>query len=212
VYAAASGGLVLQYWFYYPFNAFHLLGDHEGDWEHVSVRLDGDLVPLGAWYAQHDENAPGVWLTWADLGREGEHPVVLAARGSHASYARPVDDVDVTCPGGDPATAAALGCVAWRTWDAGTGGVVALGTRARPRRGAEFLRWEGRWGTRTHFAQLGGSPPGPAFQPGWCSAGVPGIAAAPAPARRSVARAAVSASATEREDPREPGVAVWDRW
>ena len=183
-YGAEDGGVLLQYWFYYPFNDFYTLGDHEGDWEHVTVRLGPDLGPLGAWYAQHDENAPGEWSGWSALEREGDHPVVLSARGSHASFPEPVDGLDVTCPGRDPAGAAARGCAVWRSWDASAGGVVDVGTRAHPEPRAEFLRWPGRWGARTHVAQLGGSPPGPAHQPGWCSAGLPGLRAAPAGAWR----------------------------
>ena len=178
-YGAEDGGVLLQYWFYYPFNDFHAVGDHEGDWEHVTVRLGPDLGALGAWYAQHDANAPGEWSRWTELEREGDHPVVLAARGSHASYPEPVSGLDETSPDRAPALAAERGCAVWRTWDASTGGLVEVGTRERPGPGAAFLRWPGRWGARTHFAQLGSSPPGPAHQPGWCSAGIPGTALAP---------------------------------
>jgi hypothetical protein len=35
----AHGALVIQYWFYYPFNEW--LNHHEGDWEHINVILAG---------------------------------------------------------------------------------------------------------------------------------------------------------------------------
>ena len=37
-----DGGVLVQYWFFYPFNDAHWLFDHEGDWEHVAVRLERD--------------------------------------------------------------------------------------------------------------------------------------------------------------------------
>jgi hypothetical protein len=122
---------------------------------------------------------PGEWSGWAALEREGDLPVVLAARGSHASYPEPVRGLDETCPSREPAGAAALGCAVWRTWDASAGGLVELGTREHPEPRAAFLRWPGRWGARTHLVQLGGSPPGPAHQRGWCSAGLAGLRAPP---------------------------------
>jgi hypothetical protein len=151
------------------------------DWEHVTVRLDPELNPAGAWYATHDDNAPGAWHAWGELEREGGHPVVLSAHGSHASYADPdaVGWLDAACGVRELSAASKRGCTVWRTWDEATGGVVPTGTRAQPHPKAEFLRWPGRWGARTGFARLAGSPPGPAFQRGWCSEGLPGIAGAP---------------------------------
>jgi len=173
-YRAADGGVLLQYWFFYAYNAFHGLGDHEADWEHVTVRIDPEGRPAGAWYARHDSNAPGVWTPWAALQREGAHPVVLSALGSHASYARP-DEVswfDGACQTARVDQAAARGCRVWRTWVGSTGGVADLGSLDAPR--ARFLAWPGRWGADGGIADLEGGPPGPAFQPGWCSGGGPG--------------------------------------
>ncbi len=174
LYPAAVGGLMLQYWFFYPFNDGRLLFDHEGDWEHVTVRLDGALEPLGAYYARHGDNAPGRWFPWAALAREGEHPVVLAARGTHASYASP-DDVrwyDRACPTRDPAQAERSECLAWRTWDRRrAGGVLLTGSRDRPRPSAQFIAWPGEWGATGPLGLAGGAPLGPAFQRGWCALG-----------------------------------------
>lgn len=176
VYPGRRGGLLVQYWFFYPFNDFHVLFDHEGDWEHVTVLLDAGRRPVGAWYARHAWSAPGRWFAWADLEREGEHPVVLAARGSHASYAD-ADDVlfwDRTCGSRVPEEAARLGCRVWRTWAAGTGGIVSTGPRDRPRPNASFVSWPGLWGTLGWMRRDTGGPPGPAFQAGWCSEGSEG--------------------------------------
>jgi hypothetical protein len=172
-YRAADGGVLLQYWFFYAFNSFHGLGDHDADWEHVTVRIDPAGRPLGAWYARHDANAPGVWAPWDSLRREGRHPVVLSALGSHASYAHPteVSWFDRACPSADVQQAAEQGCRVWRTWVGSTGGVADLGTRDAP--GSRYLLWPGRWGADGGIADLEGGPPGPAFQPGWCSGGMP---------------------------------------
>jgi hypothetical protein len=171
VYRAAGGGLHLQYWFFYPYNRFHRVGNHEGDWEHVTVHLGADGRPRGAWYARHEANAPGVWFPWSALVREGPHPVVLAAAGSHASYAsvREVPWYESVCPTTLPEDAARRGCRVWRTWGAGAGGIVDLGTRDAPE--VEYLLWPGRWGAKGGIADDGAGPPGPAFQPGWCSRG-----------------------------------------
>ncbi len=172
-FRAADGGVLLQYWFFYAYNAFHGFGDHDADWEHLTVRIDPAGRPLGAWYARHDENAPGVWTAWESLHREGVHPVVLSARGSHASYSRPdeVNWFDSACPTAEVERAAERGCRVWRTWAGSTGGVADLGSRQAP--GARFLLWPGRWGADGGIDDLEGGPPGPAFQPGWCSGGAP---------------------------------------
>ena len=173
-YRADGGGILLQYWFFYAFNDAFWAFDHEGDWEHVTVRLDGAGRPVGAWYARHEDSAPGEWFAWETLAREGGHPVVLAARGTHASYAIPGEAPawERLCATRDPTAAEGAGCRVWRT-DEG-GGVVNVGERAAPR--VPFLTWPGRWGTTGRFGseRHAGSPPGPAFQHGWCSEGAPG--------------------------------------
>lgn len=47
-----AGQLVIQYWYFYPFNDF--IGNHEGDWEHVNVVLTKDnRAVAGADYFFH---------------------------------------------------------------------------------------------------------------------------------------------------------------
>jgi hypothetical protein len=171
VEGAAGGGLLVQFWFFYAYNECYVLFDHDGDWEHVTVRLDDRLRPLGAWYARHERSAPGRWFPWRELTLEGEHPVVLSARGSHASYASAADArfYDRVCSAPSLAAAEAQGCRVWRTWSAASGGVVATGSRERPRAAAAFIAWPGLWGARGWFGLDSGGPPGPAQQGGWCA-------------------------------------------
>ena len=94
-----EGWIILQYWFFFFFNdwrsSFNGANDHESDWEMVCVYLaDNGPVPVEpAWvaYASHDYAGDDLRRRWDDpeLRREGEHPVVFAGAGSHASYYTP---------------------------------------------------------------------------------------------------------------------------
>ena len=170
VYPRADGGIDLQYWFYYPYNTGFLVFDHDSDWEHVTVSLDGGRRPTGAAFARHGNNSPGPFRPWAELRRLGTHPVVLSARGSHASYFdagevpfydRVTDCADVAgrCPG-----------VSWRTWL----NVVNVGESGAPREGGAFLAFAGPWGSGGSLIPGTDAPPGPSHQRGWCEAGLPG--------------------------------------
>ncbi len=90
-----AGWLVLQYWFFYPFNnwrsGFFGANDHEADWEMVAVYLeeaDEDVRPAWVAYASHDFHGDDLRRAWDDaseLDRVGEHPIVYVAAGSHAA-------------------------------------------------------------------------------------------------------------------------------
>jgi hypothetical protein len=99
--------VVLQYWLFYPFNnwrsGFFGVNDHEADWEMVSVycsnKIGADpsssplerLRPYWVAYASHDYSGDDLRRHWDDpeLEKVGEHPVVYAGAGSHASYFQP---------------------------------------------------------------------------------------------------------------------------
>jgi len=88
VYARViSGGnassKIVQYWFYYPFNNGPL-NSHEGDWEMIQVRLEGEEA-ISASYSQHFS---GQTAQWKDVLLRDEHPIVYVALGSHANYFR----------------------------------------------------------------------------------------------------------------------------
>lgn len=86
-----GGALWLQYWFFYFYNDFNLIGPlikaglHEGDWEMIQLRLGEDDVPDLAAYAQHTEADVRPWAK-VERAEGGDRPVVYVARGSHASY------------------------------------------------------------------------------------------------------------------------------
>lgn len=86
----------LQYWFFYPFNnwrsGFFGVNDHEADWEMITVYLyeaaPGRLAPEWVAYSSHDFWGDDLRRRWDDpeVEKVGEHPVIYAGAGSHASY------------------------------------------------------------------------------------------------------------------------------
>lgn len=85
--------VVLQYWLWYPFNAYSPTvpaGDiwqvHEGDWESVSVILDRAGKPLLVGLSSHCE---GTRRDWKRALKRGSRPLVYVALGSHANVFRP---------------------------------------------------------------------------------------------------------------------------
>ena len=120
-----GGWTVCQYWFFFAYNpwrsGFHGVNDHESDWEMVSVYLyedDGRLVPEWAAYASHDFHGADLRRRWDDrddLERVGDHPVVCAGAGSHASYYRP-GEYQAEVPVPVPARLRTIGAAMSRLW------------------------------------------------------------------------------------------------
>jgi hypothetical protein len=84
------GRLALQYWFYYPFNDFN--NKHESDWEMIQLMFDAGSAadalktsPTEVGYSQHSGAERAAWDD-AKLEKQGTHPVVYAAAGSHANF------------------------------------------------------------------------------------------------------------------------------
>jgi hypothetical protein len=94
-----EGWIILQYWFFYAFNnwrsGFFGVNDHESDWEQICIylydRSDGEVEPAWVAYASHDFEGDDLRRRWDDpeVERVGEHPVIYAGAGSHASYYAP---------------------------------------------------------------------------------------------------------------------------
>ena len=87
---AGHPGFALQYWFYWYFNQFNDL--HEGDWEGMQLTFKADS-PAAALGEEPDEvivfqHAGGERASWGDskVQKEGTHPVVYPAAGSHATF------------------------------------------------------------------------------------------------------------------------------
>jgi hypothetical protein len=76
-----NGRIFLQYWYLYLYN--DAVNTHEGDWETVTVELNGGQQPVRVAYAGHEG---GARRTWEGITRRGDRPVVFVARGSHAAY------------------------------------------------------------------------------------------------------------------------------
>ena len=89
----AAGDMWLQYWFFYFYNDYNLIGGfikaglHEGDWEMIQIRLRGEQPDLAV-YAQHTHAQSRAWAQ-VDLLPTTQRPLVYVARGSHASYFEP---------------------------------------------------------------------------------------------------------------------------
>lgn len=92
--------LDIQFWIFYPYNGagsarvtivdwknsidLSPMGQHGGDWEHITCRVDPASQELRAVYlAQH---SGGEWRAQGDIPREGSRPVAFASRHGHALY------------------------------------------------------------------------------------------------------------------------------
>jgi hypothetical protein len=89
--AAEKGKLALQYWLFYPFNDFN--NTHEGDWEMIQLNFDApdaeralETSPTDVGYSQHEGAERSAWDDEKLDTVGGTHPVVYAAKGSHANF------------------------------------------------------------------------------------------------------------------------------
>ncbi|MCW2986192.1 MAG: hypothetical protein JWR63_3762 [Conexibacter sp.] len=156
----SRGDLWLQYWLWYFYNDYRLaanVGLHEGDWEMVQLRLDGDdpaaAQPDYAVYAQHRqaERRP-----WDQVHKDPDNPdaaLVFVARGSHASYFRTgLFETEVwadICDGARRSPPSTL--------------LLADDAADHP-----WVRWPGRWGdTEGRNKAEDPSPDGPGHHAQW---------------------------------------------
>jgi hypothetical protein len=83
-------GLALQYWFFWYFNQFNDL--HEGDWEGMQITFEADTARRALAEGPSEmilfQHAGGERADWEDskVEKEGTHPVVYPAAGSHATF------------------------------------------------------------------------------------------------------------------------------
>ena len=78
----------VTYWWFFGFNPGPGAGpidDHQGDWEHVTLKfVGGELV--GAWFSAHGESR---WHSAGTLEHHDGRVVVYVAKGSHGAYPHP---------------------------------------------------------------------------------------------------------------------------
>jgi hypothetical protein len=161
---SGHGGFALQYWFFWYFNQFNDL--HEGDWEGMQLTFEADS-PQAALGEEPGEailfqHAGGERANWSDskLQKQGTHPVVYPAAGSHATFY----DSAVYVQNGQ--NGSGVGC------DVTTDPLRELRPRAvllpeaAPLGGRfEWLSYLGRWGEREKGFNNG--PTGPVTKTVW---------------------------------------------
>ncbi|HVQ94701.1 MAG TPA: hypothetical protein VMU51_26930 [Mycobacteriales bacterium] len=81
-----DGKRYVVYRVFYNYNDKTAFGDHEGDLELFTVELDDHDRPVAALYYGHGKPHR---VPWAEVRRDGTHPVSYVASGSHASYPQP---------------------------------------------------------------------------------------------------------------------------
>ena len=157
-------GFVLQYWFFYYFNQFNDL--HEGDWEGMQIAFDADspreALSSGPKEIVLFQHAGGEKADWdeAKVDKEGTHPIVYPAAGSHATFYGSAVYVENGQRG------SGLGC------DNTTEPLRRVAVRPvlvpdRPKVGGrlQWLTYEGRWGQKE--ASYNNGPTGPNTKTQW---------------------------------------------
>lgn len=156
--------LTMQYWFYTYFDDFN--NTHESDWEMIQLRFDASSVeealtqePVSVAYAQHGSGETAGWHD-TKLQREGNHPFVYPAVGSHATfYAN-----NVYLSWGE--NGSGFGCDDTRTPSIRTPlQAVVLPDAPDPSGPFGWLLFAGRWGEREPGPYNG--PKSPNISPKW---------------------------------------------
>jgi hypothetical protein len=161
---AGRSGLAVQYWFFWYFNQFNDL--HEGDWEGMQVVFEAsdpqqalEEGPSEVGLFQHGGGEKAKW-TDGKLEKEGTHPVVYPAAGSHATFYEAAIYVENGRKG------SGVGC------DDTTAPLrrlevtpIQVPTHPGPNSPFAWLNYEGRWGQFEKGFNNG--PTGPATKDRW---------------------------------------------
>lgn len=157
-------GMVLQYWFFWYFNQFNDL--HEGDWEGMQIAFDastpGEALATGPSEMILFQHAGGERANWSDakVEKEGTHPVVYPAAGSHATFYHSAVYV------GNGSHGSGVGCDTTaeplRRLDPKP---VLLPDRPMDRGRFAWLAFDGRWGEKEKGFNNG--PTGPQTKDQW---------------------------------------------
>lgn len=159
----------ITYIVFYPYNGptskiVTGLGAHEGDLEHVTVRLRlGTDELMGIFFSAHGSDE-SVWvpleqIEYVDTPSDGRHFVVYSARSSHANYpkAKSYDRIARDL-GPIKLHFAADECkdgFRWNSWD----NIINVGTYESPLNGQTWVRYNGRWGRFKETGCFGVSTP-----------------------------------------------------
>lgn len=86
----------LQFWSFYPFNGpgtiefftklieVSPIGEHTGDWEHFTLRVDNATgKPVKAYLSEHDS---GKWIVADELEEHNGRKALYSSRNGHATY------------------------------------------------------------------------------------------------------------------------------
>ena len=156
----------IQYWFFYPLNGWDDRHHrHDGDWEHITVRVTNTPTPepTAIYFSAHGPGmGSGVTDGLSSMSSAEHHPVVYSALASHASYASPgtykrggLRPVDHTADGG-------------QTWDT-TNRTKLVALSGQPLVNHDWITYSGRWGESGawYLPWITHGPVGPAFQASW---------------------------------------------
>jgi hypothetical protein len=157
-------GFVLQYWFFWYFNQFNDL--HEGDWEGMQLAFEAE-TPAEALGEEPSEiilfqHAGGERASWEDgkVQKDGTHPIVYPAAGSHATFY----DSAVYVENGQ--NGSGVGCDVTSEPLRELKLQPVLLPESAPERGAfQWLSYRGRWGEREKGFNNG--PTGPVTKTVW---------------------------------------------
>jgi hypothetical protein len=158
------GKLAVQYWFYYTFNDF--TDKHESDWEMAQVDFaassPAEALRVGPYEVDLSQHAGGERSGWSDtkLQKEGTHPVIYDATGSHANYFESALYLGRGAREG-------FGCDDTRkaTQRLGLSTVLLPDIPSSASAPYAWLAFEGRWGQRERGINNG--PTGPAVKEQW---------------------------------------------
>ena len=157
-------GLAVQYWFFWYFNQFNDL--HEGDWEGMQVVFESSDPPRRCAKARaksaSSSTAAARRPNWSDgkVEKEGTHPVVYPAAGSHATFYEPAVYIQNGRKGsgvGCDNTSAPLRRVVVHP--------IQVPTHPGPHGRFAWLTYEGRWGQWEKSFNNG--PTGPQTKTRW---------------------------------------------
>jgi hypothetical protein len=88
-FVEGGGRVVLQYWYFYPFNDY--LGNHEGDWEHVNVALNAGADSIAeVHYFFHERSVRLPQGHYAPEVQDGTHPIVFVGGRANAIVNTPM--------------------------------------------------------------------------------------------------------------------------